>query len=404
MWLWTTGQKKSSIVSTMKQTSLILLVISVFFAIPVSTMHAETVLRTGSDISVEADQVVEGDYYVSVGPFGKTVMSGSVAEDMYALGASVTINGEIGHDVSIMAGSAHLHASVTDDVRAGSAHLHASVTDDVRIFAGEVTLADEIGGDVFVIAGSLSVLSTAKITGDIFFFGGNLSIEGDVEGSVLGKAQSVNIDSHIGGDIDMTAQAGMALGDTAVVDGFVRYTSFSQLTRGQDTVVTGEVTKSEYASITAREQTRDLLIPIFITLFATLSLYLLFKNELESLLITIENGVTKNILIGTGVVLLGPIVAVLLIVTVLGVLVGLMTLSIVTMLYVAGFALSSLVLGAYVSKIFTKKLQVTLVSILVGTVAMQLLLLIPILGILCAYTIFVLTVGGVTSQLYRHFA
>lgn len=375
--------------STMKQTSLILLVISVFFAIPVSTMHAETVLRTGSDISVEADQVVEGDYYVSVGPFGKTVMSGSVAEDMYALGASVTINGEIGHDVSIMAGSAHLHASVTDDV---------------RIFAGEVTLADEIGGDVFVIAGSLSVLSTAKITGDIFFFGGNLSIEGDVEGSVLGKAQSVNIDSHIGGDIDMTAQAGMALGDTAVVDGFVRYTSFSQLTRGQDTVVTGEVTKSEYASITAREQTRDLLIPIFITLFATLSLYLLFKNELESLLITIENGVTKNILIGTGVVLLGPIVAVLLIVTVLGVLVGLMTLSIVTMLYVAGFALSSLVLGAYVSKIFTKKLQVTLVSILVGTVAMQLLLLIPILGILCAYTIFVLTVGGVTSQLYRHFA
>jgi len=368
--------------------SIFLLAVGVFLVLPTGT-QAETVLRTGSDISVEADQVVDGDYYVSVGPFGKTVMSGSVAGDMYALGALVTVNGEIGNDVSILAGSAQLHASVTDDV---------------RIFAGEVTLADEIGGDVFVIAGSLSILSTAKIAGDVFFFGGNLSIEGDVGGSVLGKAQSTSIDSHIGGNIDVTAQTELLLGDRAVVDGSVQYTSFSQLTRGQGAVVGGEVMKSEYASISTREQTRDVLIPIFITLFATLSLYLLFKKELESLITTTEGGFTRSILIGSSVVLLGPVVAVLLMVTILGILVGLMTLAVVVILYVAGIALSSVVLGAYVSKFFTKKLEVTLITILVGSVSIQLLLFIPVLGLLAVYTIFAITVGGITQQLYKHFS
>jgi cytoskeletal protein CcmA (bactofilin family) len=386
---WTRREKKSRIVNNMIRIYIVaLLVTSVFFTFPFGT-QAETVLRSGSDVSVEADQIVDGDYYVSVGPFGKTVMSGSVTEDMIAFGASVTINGDIGQDVFILSGSAHLHASVTDDV---------------RIFAGEVTLADEVGGDVFVFAGSLSVLSTATIKGDIFFFGGDLNIEGDVEGSVHGNAQTVSINSHVAGNVDITAQVGLSLGDKAVIDGSIHYKSFSQLTRGQGAIVGGEVTKGEYAAVTQKEQTRDMLIPIFITLFATLSLYLLFKKELESLIETIDSGFTRNILTGSAVVLLGPIAAIFLMVTVLGLLVGLMTLSVVIMLYVAGVALSSVVLGAYVSRIFTKKLQVTLLTIVVGTVAVQVLLLIPVIGLLGMYTVFALTVGGVTQQIYRHFA
>jgi hypothetical protein len=376
-------------VDIMKQNSILLLIIaSVFFTLPVS-VQAETVLRTGSDVSVEADQIVEGDYYVSAGPFGKTVMSGSVTEDMYALGASVTVNGDVGNDLSVLAGSSHVYASVTDDV---------------RIVAGEVTLADAIGGDVFIIAGSLSVLSTARIEGDIYFFGGDVSIEGDVGGSVLGKAQSVDINSHIAGDVNMTAQTGLSLGNKAVIDGSVQYKSFMELTRGQGAIVGGEVMKGEYASVTQQEKTRALLIPIFITLFATLSLYLLFKNELEALIKTIDRSVARNALVGSAVVLLGPIAAILLMITVLGMLVGIMTLSVVVMLYVAGIALSSAVLGAYVTKLFTKKLEISLLTIIVGTVAMQLLLLIPVLGLLGMYTVFALTVGGITQQIYRHFS
>ncbi len=353
--------------------------------LPVYT-HAETVLRTGGDVSVESDQIVEGDYYVSAGPAGKTVMSGMVTEDMYAAGASVILNGEVGKDVSILAGSAQLHASVTDDV---------------RIVGGEVTIAEDVGGDVFVIAGSLSILSTANISGEVFFFGGDLNIEGDVAGSLRGKAQKVQIDGAIGGDIDMDAPGGITLGNSASVGGSVYYTSFVTLARGQGSVIAGEVSKGATTLVSAKEQARDALIPVFITLFATLSLYLLFKNELQSLVESIEKSFARSVLVGSLTLLLGPLVSLLLMFTVLGLFVGLLTFAWVLALYVSGLALSSVVLGAFVMKTMTKRLEVNLLSILVGAFVFQIFLLIPIVGPLTAVVIFCVTVGGIIGRMYR---
>ncbi|MFT7507271.1 MAG: hypothetical protein ACI92I_000414 [Acidimicrobiales bacterium] len=362
-----------------------LLTFLILFIFPVVT-SAETVLRTGSDISVESDQVVEGDYYVSVGPFGRTTMSGQVAEDMYAFGAEVIVNGEIGNDVTILSGSSQIHASVTDDV---------------RIVAVEATIAEEVGGDVFVLAGSLSILSSAKIAGDVFFFGGNLTVEGDVAGSVRGSAEKVRIDSGVGGDVDISAPAGITLGDRASISGSVLYTSFVPLSRGQRSIVEGEVVRNEYASIPAKEKARDVLIPIFITLFATLSLYLLFKRELQSVVESVEERFSKNFLVGVMFVLLGPLVSILLMITVLGLLVGLLALSFVLMLYVAGVALSGVVLGAFIMRIFTKKLRVTLPAILLGAVGIQSIILVPVIGPVAVFSIFAVTVGAIVQRLYR---
>lgn len=375
-------QKKRRIKNNMKYITLF---VSLLFVLPIFS-QAETVLRTGTDISVEEQQSVEGDYYVSVGPMGRTVMSGNVSEDMYAVGASVTVNGEVGNDLSILAGDVQVHAPVADDV---------------RVIGGEVTIAEDVGGDVFVIAGTLSVLSTATIAGDVFFFGGDLVIDGDVEGSVLGQAQSVTVNASVGGDFDMKAPAGVTLGDGARIAGSVRYTSYVTLSRSAGAEIVGDVQKSQSEAITTKQKTRDILVPIFITLFATLSLYLLLKKELEFVVRSVENMFIKNLLIGTGLIILGPVTAVVLLVTVLGLFVGLIALSVVSMLYVSGLALSSVVLGAFIMRLMTKKLEVTLTVILVGTVALQLLLLIPVLGFIAGYVLFALTVGALTQQLYK---
>jgi hypothetical protein len=355
------------------------------FLVPFYT-HAETVLRIGPDISVEADQVVEGDYYVSAGLFGKTVMSGTVAEDMYAMGASVIVNGEVGSDLSIFSGTSQLHASVTDDV---------------RILAGEVTIAEDIGGDVFVIASSLSVLSTANISGDVFFFGGVLSIEGDVSGSVHGKAQSVEINGHVMGDVDLVASSGLIFGDTAVIDGSVRYTSLVPLSRSQGTEIVGDIQKAEFVATDTRQQMREILVPIFMVLFATLSVYLLAKREIELVVTSVENFFVRNFLIGCAVLLLGPLVAIILMATVLGLFVGVIVIAIVLLLYVLGLVLLSAVLGAFVVKLFTKNATVTLISILVGSIVLQLFLFIPVVGPLLLFVLYALTVGALSGRIYQ---
>ncbi|MFT5849668.1 MAG: cytoskeletal protein CcmA (bactofilin family), partial [Patiriisocius sp.] len=297
--------------------------------------------------------------------------------------------GEVGSDLSILGGVAHLHASVTDDV---------------RIVAGEVTLAEDIGGDVFVLAGSLTILSTANIAGEVFFFGGDLVIEGAVAGSLRGKAQKVQVDGSIGGDIDIAAPAGITLGDSANIEGSVYYTSFAALARGQGSVIAGEVVRGATALVSTKDQARDALIPIFITLFATLSLYLLFKKELQSLIESIENSFARSILIGSFTLILGPFVSLLLMFTVLGLFVGLLTFAWVLALYVAGIALSSVVLGAFVMRSMTKRLEVNLISILVGAFALQLFLLVPVVGPLTAAVVMCLTVGAIVERLYRMLA
>ena len=147
--------------------------------------QAATVLL-GDKISIEADEVIEDDYYVSVGTLGSTVMSGTIEGDMYTIAGSVTTNGVIKGDFGALAGLSYMHASVTDDV---------------RIVAAEVVIDDYVGGDVFVMAGKLKILSTAQIEGDVIFYGLEGEISGAVGGSVYGTTDTLRIDTKVAGDV-----------------------------------------------------------------------------------------------------------------------------------------------------------------------------------------------------------
>lgn len=364
-----------------------LLAILVFF-VPVF-VQAETVLRMGEDISVDENQTVDGDYYVSVGPFGNTSMSGAVAEDMYALGGSVTVNGTIGKDLTIIGGTTQMHASVTDDV---------------RIVAGEVTVAEHIGGDLFVIGGSLQMLSSASVGGDVIFFGGSAEINGKVGGSVLGTSEKIRVDAEVGGNVDVKTATALTLGEKTNVGGFVRYTSVEPLVRAPNAQVAGEISKNEYAEDEAASietKVRNLLIPIFITLFATLSLYLLFKKELQALVLRIHTVPAKSALFGLSLVILGPIVSLLLMATILGVVIGIMSTALVILAYAVGYSLSGVVLGSYLSKLSTNHARVTLPWIIAGTLTMHVLLLVPVIGIALALFVFTITVGGLAISVYK---
>ena len=347
--------------------------------------QAETVLRIGGDISVDANQTIEGDYYVSSGPLGKVEMSGLVTEDMYAAGGSVVVNGDVEKDLSILAGTTQVHSKVSDDV---------------RIIAADVTIAEDIVGDLFVLAGTLSVLSTASIGGDVFFFGDSVSIAGDVTGSVFGSAGSAVVDAAVGKDIDMKVGQ-LTLGDAAQIAGTVTYKSPQLLVRSQDSSVIGDITQVVPSAKDARGKARELLVPVFIVFFTTLVVYLLFKQQLVVLVQTIEQSFIKNILTGASVLVLGPVAGVLLMTTVIGMFVGLFTLLSVLLLYLISITVVSVVLGAYVMRIFSKKLTVSLLTIFVGAVMTQVLFFIPVVGPLCILIILALAAGAVAQRLYH---
>ena len=351
-----------------------------------SFVLAETVVRVGDAIVVDETQVVEGDYYFSVGPFGNTTMSGTIAGDMFALGGSVTANGTIEEDLMIMSGVSQLHASVTDDV---------------RLLTGEAIVAESIGGDLFVLAGSLKILSTAKIGGNVYFFGGSAVIDGLVEGSVFGTMERLRIDGPVGGNVEVSSYESVTLGSKASVTGDVNYTSLSPLVRAPEAVIEGRVNERSTKESSKQESARSALIPLFIILFAALSLYLLFRRELEVVYARIEDSYPRAALVGLSVMILGPVASILLMVTVLGFIVGLAGFAATVILLSVGYALSGVMFGAVLSKLLTKKSKISWLWITIGTTSLYAMGFIPVIGPVIVLGFYAVTVGGLTFSLYK---
>lgn len=365
----------------------VLLYICVFVAVfmPQATW-ADSVLRIGSDVSVDESQVVEGNYYTATRMWDRITISGEIVGDMYAAGGNVTVNGEITEDLFIVSGVSNVHATVTDDV---------------RIVAGEVTIGEYVGGDLFVIGGSLNVLSSAQIDGTVFFFGGDGVIEGTVNQSVVGYAERLRINGQVGKDVDVTVPAGLQLGSKADVTGSVSYKSYVELVRDPASVIAGEVTRTVATDASFKDSARAALTPLFVILFTALSLYLFFQRQLYSMVELIFTRPTRSALVGLGVILASPLIGVLLIATVLGMVLGLFTILASTGLFALGMVLAGTVLGSYLWKLYTKKLTVSLWTILVGTMFAYGLLGIPALGIALYFLLVVLVVGASTLRLYQ---
>jgi cytoskeletal protein CcmA (bactofilin family) len=352
------------------------------YLVPATTMAA-SVMRTGESVSVAADQVVEGDFY---GLGDRVVVSGEVREDLLVAAGSVRINGRTGFDVAGLAGTVILDGFVGDDV---------------RLVAGEVEVSGEVTGDLVVLAGSLKVLSTAKISGDLIFFGGEAVVEGEVGKSIYGSSANIRIDSKVGGDVDIKTDS-LTLGDRTDITGMVKYTSVNELARSQNARVAGKVTKID-PIIPADTLLKDLAVSFLIMLFSALVWFLLFRGFLTRNVILANNHPLRSWLIGFGVIFLVPISIVVLLFSALGSLVGIILLfSYLTLIFVS-ISFSGVVIGSYLKLAFPNLFNepVSLQSIVLGTVAAYLLILVPFIGAVLVLGVVVMTIGALATTTYR---
>ncbi len=341
---------------------------------------ADAILRSGETVSVTNDQIVEGDFYAAGGIVS---LSGQVEGDMYTAAGSFTNNGVIDGDLA---------------VAAGTVQMHASVTDDVRVIGGEVVIAGTVGGDVVVLGGLLKVLSTARIDGDILFFGGDLQVLGPVEGSVMGTAESVRIDAYVGDSVDVTATR-LSLGDRAEVIGDVRYISNTELVRSQNAVVVGEVVQNT-APVDTSVSYEGVVVLFIVLLFSALIFQLLLRQQLERHANELTGGLGLAGLIGIAIVILAPVLIVVGVASMLGTLIGLVLLALFFLLLFGAVAFSSVLVGGVISRYHQGTPTFNVLYTVGGAIAIQILMLIPVLGPTLVLVIFFIALGVLARRLF----
>lgn len=349
----------------------------------VGDAEARTVVRTGEYISLGNEQEIEGNFYA----LGNTIsVSGSIMGDVHAVAASITLNGPVRDDVFFVGGTVALHASTSEDV---------------RIIAGDVTIADAIGGSLAVMGGRVKILSTATIAGDVLIYGGDVTIEGMVTGQVLGNMTQLRIDGAVAGGVDVVVGT-LTLGERADVTGDIRYQSSNEILRSPGAVIAGELVPVAPSVLpVANSVAKVYAICFLVLLFTTLTFFLLARSAIEKLMqMVVLRTLHYGLIGGAGFVFL-PVVASVLIASILGAVVGMVVGGVFVVMVLVAIPLTIIFVGNLAMLVISKKSTVSITTVLLGTTLVFLLLLVPVLGFLVVLCALFCVLGALLWSLYN---
>lgn len=365
----------------MKRFLILSLVIGLVAASLVAPAYA-AVVRSGEAVSVAQADVVPGDFY-AIG--GDVTISGVVEGDVYVMGGTLTINGTVEGDVLALGGTVAVHGAVEDDLRA---------------VGGKVVVAETVAGDVVVFGGSLATLSTAKVGGEVLFYGGQATIAGEVKDAVHARAEALTIDGKVG-SVDAVLSGKLTLSNAAYIAGDIGYESSAEVSRTPETVIEGEVTRRDRMEAQAHF---DGLLPFaFMTLFAVLVLVFFIRERLAHFVSSYVHRPGLAVTVGFGIVFLTPLAFGLLMASVLGLIVGALLLALYAGLIIFAAIVMHVVLGAMIAKYTVKEYRVSWVFALAGVAAVQVALLIPFIGPLAVFALFLTTLGMMGISIFDRF-
>lgn len=154
--------------------------------------------------------------------------------DTYAAGAKVIIDSAVNGDLIVGGGDISIGGNISEDLMAagGNIRVRGAIGDDARIFGGDIQVTGDVDGDLITFGGRVEIGSDTMIGGDLVINGGEVTLNGDVAGNVMMNGGVLYINSTIFGDLQ-------TYGGELHISGDVR---------GDSTIVVDHITLSDDAS------------------------------------------------------------------------------------------------------------------------------------------------------------
>ena len=133
-------------------------------------------------------------------------------------------------------------ARADEDKRAflgGDVAIDTAVDRDVLAVGGNIAISAPVAGNVRAAGGDVEITSDAAITGNAAIASGNLTVRGAVKGNLMAGAGNVTLDGPIGGDATIGAGT-LELGPNARIGGKLKFRG-GHLVRHPEAVVTGGI-------------------------------------------------------------------------------------------------------------------------------------------------------------------
>jgi len=274
----------------------------------------------------------------------------AVSEDVYMAGGTVQVLADVDGDVVIAGGNVTVVQRVGADVLAagGNVTVTAKVGDDVRAAGGSVTVTGDIGGDAILAGGTVILGPGNTVAGRAWLSGGVVNVAGHVRGGLKVAAGRIVIGGAIDGDVDLFAQS-IEILSTAVIKGDVTYTSPNKAKVQNGANLEGAMTHRELELPGKRARAGASFLGSFL-LFLSLGVcavvvYWLCGQTSAAIVQLTRNQLLKCFALGLLALLVTPLVVLMLMVSMLGIPLGLALLAVYLVVLLAGCLMALVAVG-----------------------------------------------------------
>jgi hypothetical protein len=366
---------------------------------------ALVVLPAVHDATDRARATSPEDLYLS----GSSVdVTADVHGDLVAAGSRVYVRAPVDGLAILAGGEVTVDAPTGGDVLAagGEVSLRGAASDDVRLAGGNVRISATVGDDVIAAGGTVRVEPSAVVGGRAWLTGGDVVVGGIIARELRVAGGRVSIEGTVRGDVEVRAGA-LEIGPAGRIEGDVLYTGPREAQLAPGARVDGRM---EYRPQAQAGGARA--FAVFVTAWAVAGLFatgaamlLLFPQFTHAAATRVRTEPWRSLGAGTVAVLGGPALVLTLLVTVIGIPLGLILL--------VGYLLAAL-LGYLVSAVFVAELGLRraarparptrgalVLGLLVALLVLGIVQLIPLLGFLVWLAAVFFGTGALLLQLHR---
>jgi len=344
-------------------------------------------------------------------PRSGAMVENAQGDDRFVAGSSVRVDQPIAGDLIAAGGNVNVDTDVKGDavVAGGTVRISGTIADSLYLAGGQLTLDGAIGRNARIGGGHVEIGPKATVAGGVSVGGGDVSIDGKVKGYVQAAGGTVRINGIVGGDV-IASGGTVELGPDARIAGKVRYASRDALQRDPAAQVAGGVEQMPFKGRAAAHSEPG--VHKAGTIIWTLGLMLL-AALLVGLLPAITTRVSTtlsarpgmSLLIGFAALVCVPVAAVLLLITVIGIPLALLTLALYSALLIVGYTMTGIGVGDWTLRRFRSadasrggwRIGAAVVALLV----IALLARVPVVGGLLTFAVLIAGVGALALQFRR---
>jgi len=318
---------------------------------------------------------------------GELTVTEPVQGDLFAAGGRVSLEQTVGADAAVAGGNVDIRSDIGQDLRAAG---------------GNVRIAGQIGGELMTAGGTVHLADSGVVSGSSLLAGSNVIVDGRLGRGARIYANRIVFNGEIDGDARFHAQEIM-FGPRARIDGNLFYASASPLPEEELSKVSGRVLREQLPAGWSERSMHggtSWFHPVFFfsMLASGFVLYLLFPNAVNGARDSLARAPLRSIVVGLALLFTLPPVALILMLTLIGLPIGLGLFALYPLLLMLGYLAAAFFIGRKLADAvrqppeFSKRKQALFLA--AALLILSLAGAVPVLGWLFVFLALVAGIGG----------